>query len=106
MMAIGKNIQIFGPNNKPLRQLDFSSGNGAHQRNFLDAVKDHKNKLNAEIEIGHLSSSLCHLGNIVARTRRAAIFDPKTGRIVGDDEADKLIRRAYGPDHWAVPAGV
>ncbi len=103
MMAIGKNIQIFDRNNKPLRQLDFSSGNGAHQRNFLDAVKDHGKKLNAEIEIGHLSSSLCHLGNIVARIGRAIRFDPNTEQILGDDEAAELLNRKYRPDHWAVP---
>ncbi len=41
------------------------SGGGDHFGNFLDAVaqRDHA-VLNADIEEGHLSSALCHLGNI------------------------------------------
>lgn len=46
------------------------SGGGDHHHyaNFLDAVRsrDHK-ALNADIEEGHLSSALCHLGNISLR---------------------------------------
>jgi hypothetical protein len=45
------------------------SGNGNHFDNFIQAVRarDHK-ILNADIEEGHLSSALCHLGNISLRT--------------------------------------
>jgi predicted dehydrogenase len=39
-----------------------------HFRNWLDAVKSGKREdLNADIEEGHLSSALCHLGNISYR---------------------------------------
>ena len=34
-----------------------------HQRNFLDCIKD-KKRPNADIEEGHKSTRLCHLGNI------------------------------------------
>jgi predicted dehydrogenase len=51
----GKKIQDFG-------------GGGDHFRNFVDAVKSGKRTdLNAEIEEGHLSAALCHLGNIPYR---------------------------------------
>ena len=103
MMTIGRGIRIFGPNNKPVRQVKLSSGDGAHQRDFLDAIKDRTRRPNAEIQIGHLSSSLCHLGNIVARTGRAIRFDPKTERILGDEEAAALLGRKYRKDHWAAP---
>ena len=103
MMVIGRGIQVFGPNNKPLRREKLSSGDDAHQRNFLDAVKDRTRRPNAEIQIGHLSSSLCHLGNIVARSGRAIRFDPKTEQIPGDEEAARLLGRKYRQDHWAVP---
>ncbi|PHS03008.1 MAG: dehydrogenase [Blastopirellula sp.] len=40
-------------------------GGADHFQNFLDAVRSRdKNDLNADIEDGHLSSALCHLGNI------------------------------------------
>ena len=76
----------------------------AHPRNFLDCVKS-RNAPNAEIEIGHTSSTLCHLGNIVARANRSIKFDPASETITGDSEASKLLRREYRK-HWSVPKNV
>ena len=43
-------------------------GAGEHQQNFIDAVRSHKREdLNAEVRVGHVSSSLCHMGNISHR---------------------------------------
>jgi len=40
-------------------------GDGNHFQNFLDAVRSHNpSDLNAEILKGHISSALCHTGNI------------------------------------------
>ena len=103
MMVIGRSIRIFGPNNKLLREDPLSSDDAGHQRNFLDAIKDRTKKPNAEIQIGHLSASLCHLGNIVSRTGRAIRFDPKTEQILADEQAAGLLGRKYREGHWAVP---
>ncbi|MEX2185561.1 MAG: Gfo/Idh/MocA family oxidoreductase [Pirellulales bacterium] len=73
----------------------------AHIANFLDAIRGAE-KLNAEIELGHLSSSLCHLGNIATRLGRSLRFDPKAEQIVGDDEANRLVGRNYR-EHWGAP---
>lgn len=44
------------------------AGGGDHFANFLSAVRSRKHtELNADIEEGHLSSALCHLGNISYR---------------------------------------
>ena len=75
-----------------------------HHRNFLDCVKS-RQAPNAEVEIGHISTSLCHLGNIVARTGRNLAFDPATETISGDNEAAQLLKRPYRK-HWSVPKGV
>ncbi len=48
-----------------------------------------------DIEEGHLSASLCHLGNIAYRTGRTIQFDPATETIVGDPEASALLTRPY-----------
>jgi predicted dehydrogenase len=41
------------------------AGAGDHTRNFLNAVRNHdRSLLHADIEEGHLSSALCHLGNV------------------------------------------
>ncbi|MBN2182488.1 MAG: Gfo/Idh/MocA family oxidoreductase [Sedimentisphaerales bacterium] len=43
-------------------------GGGSHYQNFIDAVRSRKiEDLNADIEKGHISSALCHMGNISYR---------------------------------------
>ena len=51
--------------------------------------------LKAPIEDGHLSTTLCHLGNISYRLGRSVTFDGAAERFVGDEEADKLLSRKY-----------
>ena len=80
-----------------------ADADAGHPRNFIDCVKSRKAP-NAEIEIGHVSSTLCHLGNVVAKTGRALKYDGATEAIAGDAEANKLLGRAYRK-HWAVPKG-
>lgn len=75
----------------------------AHVENFLDCVMT-RQKPNCEIEEGHLSNTLCHLGNICARVGRNLAFEAKTESIVGDAEAQALTRRKYRP-HWGTPKG-
>lgn len=72
-----------------------------HARNFIDCVKS-RQKPNAEIEIGHISSLHSHLANIVIRSGRNLKFDAKTETIIGDAEANKLTGRQYRK-HWATP---
>jgi predicted dehydrogenase len=96
--------KLFGPRNEPREIAELPEDRqDAHQRNFLDAIRADES-LNAEIEVGHLSSTLCHLGNIVSRTGRAVRFDSSSEQIVGDEQANALTRRKYRKDHWAVPA--
>ncbi len=78
--------------------------NDAHHRNFVETIRSRKSP-NASIEIGHASTSLCHLGNIVARTGRNVRYDAQNEIVVADADANKLIRRDYR-QHWAVPKGV
>ncbi len=66
-----------------------------HFVNFLECVKSSGKRPNADIEEGHLSSTLAHLGNIVARTGRQLTWDGATETIRGDTEAGALLRRSY-----------
>ena len=61
-------------------------------------------KLTADALTGHLSTSLCHLGNIATRLGRSLTFHPETEQIIGDEEANTLVRRQYR-DHWGTPRG-
>jgi hypothetical protein len=52
---------------KPIKQFT-GGGDDMHYKNFTDAMRSRDyTKLNADIEQGHLSSALCHLGNISLR---------------------------------------
>jgi hypothetical protein len=76
-----------------------------HIQNFLDCIRS-GDRPTADIEIAHLTTSLCHLGNIATRVGRIVRFDPRTEQIADDPEAAKLLRREYRPGHWAAPKGV
>lgn len=65
-----------------------------HIANFLDCIKS-RNKPNADIEIGHLSTRLCHLGNIAHRVGRKLTFDAQTETFPNDSEANALLMREY-----------
>jgi predicted dehydrogenase len=75
-----------------------------HMRNFIECVISRK-RPNCDIEIGHISSALCHLGNIVHRTTRNVGFNPANESIPGDVEASGMLKRKYR-NHWATPKGV
>ncbi len=49
----------------------------------------------ADIEIGHRSATLCHLGNISIRLGRKIAWDPAREQIDGDDEASVMLSRPY-----------
>jgi predicted dehydrogenase len=72
-----------------------------HARNFIDCIRNRKAP-NAEIEIGHISTLHCHLGNIVARTGRPLKFDSRSETVIADEEAKRLLGREYR-QHWATP---
>jgi predicted dehydrogenase len=76
-----------------------------HHSNFLDCIRGGGTP-NADIEINHLSSSLCHFGNIAARLGRSLKIDPAKEEILGDAEASALLKRTYREGHWATPKGV
>jgi hypothetical protein len=65
-----------------------------HNQNFLDCVKSRKRPI-CDVEIGHRSATVCHLGNIVARLGRPVRWDPSAERIVGDDQAAAMLSRPY-----------
>ena len=66
----------------------------AHVTNFLDCLRS-RAKPNADIEIGHLSTRLCHLGNIAQRVGKKLTFDPAREAFKNATEADALLSREY-----------
>ena len=105
ILGKGKGWELFGPRNEPREKMSGRPDGGAHHRNFLECIKSGA-RPNADVEIGHLSAALCHLGNIATRIGRVLRFDPVAEKIDGDEDANALVRRQYREGHWAVPAGV
>ncbi|HME35654.1 MAG TPA: Gfo/Idh/MocA family oxidoreductase [Candidatus Sulfotelmatobacter sp.] len=68
-------------------------GGGDHFANFVDCVRSRKKEeLNAPIEEGHISCALVHLANASYRLGRSLRFDAATETVIGDDEANNLLR--------------
>jgi len=67
-----------------------------HFTNFIGCVRSGKwQNLNADILEGHLSTSLCHLGNIACRLKRTLHFNPSAEKFVNDSEADTYLTKMY-----------
>ena len=49
----------------------------------------------ADIEQGHISTASCILANMSMQLGRSLTWDPKTQKVVGDAEANRLLRRPY-----------
>ena len=68
---------------------------GDHFANFIECVRSRKKEnLNAPIEEGHISASLVHLANVSYRLGRSLRFDPEAQQVIGDEEANNLLRDA------------
>jgi hypothetical protein len=65
-----------------------------HHQNFLDCVRSRKKPI-ADVEIGHRSATVCHLGNIAIRLRRKVRWDPTKEQFVGDEQASAMLARPY-----------
>jgi predicted dehydrogenase len=85
--AAGKVVQEGEGNSAQTQQL--------HIRNFLDAVRSRdRASLNQEIRSGHISSVMCHAGNIAWRTGKKLRFDPLT-ETFDDAEANQYVGREH-----------
>jgi len=81
----------FAPDGKVLKKFE---GGASHFENFLGAVRSRKYQaLNADILEGHLSSALCHTGNISYRLGREMPADEILEKIHGEKEALETFER-------------
>lgn len=88
---------------KLVKQGSSDVGQQAHVRNFLDAVRSRKREnLNQEIYSGHVSSVMCHAGNIAWRTGKKLRFDAKA-ETFDDAEANQLVGRSEFREGFEIP---
>jgi predicted dehydrogenase len=64
-----------------------------HYQNFLDCIKSRKKPV-CDVEIGHRSATVCHLGNIAIRTGMKLTWDPVKEQFAEKD-ANKWLAKEY-----------
>ena len=67
---------------------------GSHTANFLECIKSRQQPV-ADVEIGRLSTTICHLGNISCRLGRDVRFDSKTETFGDDEAANARLTKEY-----------
>jgi predicted dehydrogenase len=76
------------------KEIQRFKGGGDHWGNFIKAVRSRKSSdLAADILEGHLSSALCHLGNISYRLGTSQPFNKKTEAFGDNKEAYEAFTR-------------
>lgn len=95
--------RAYDPKGNILVKGSSDNSGASHIQNFIDCVKSRK-KPNADLEtIGHISSLLCHAGNVSWRVGRKVILDPATEMFIGDEEANRFRTRPEYRKPWVLP---
>jgi predicted dehydrogenase len=74
------------------KQVNTTDATALHARNFIECVRS-RAKPAAEVEIGHRSTTVPHIGNIAYLTGRKLHWDAQKEEFNGDAEASRLLRR-------------
>ncbi len=73
-----------------------------HHANWLESIRNHRKPI-CDVEIGHRSATVCHLGNIALRTARRVQWDPVKEAIIGATaEQTAMVDRPYRMP-WRLP---
>jgi hypothetical protein len=97
LLMSNTNWKAYDGAGKLVKQAESSQGQiqQAHVRNFLDAVRSRKREdLTQELYSGHVSSAMCHMGNIAWRTGKKLACDPQT-ELFDDAAANGLRGREH-----------
>ncbi len=98
LMIVGRHgggWQVFTNDGKVMAQEHGRFPEDPHKANFINCIRSRELPY-ADIEEGHLSAVMVHMGNIAYRTgKRKLDFDSKTESFIGDDLANSLLKREY-----------
>jgi predicted dehydrogenase len=99
-----KGWRVEGLKESPARDPQkLSSLESAHQRNWLECMRTGA-RPNADIATGHVSTALCHIGNISQRVGRKLRWDgARESFPASDADANALLGRQYR-SQWELPA--
>jgi len=84
-----------GPEGFRTERVDIAGADATelHLKNFIDCVRTRQKPV-ADVEIGHRSTTVPHLGNIAFKTGHKIHWDAEREEIVGDREAAALLDRS------------
>ncbi len=85
----GGGYTIYDLSNKEVSKGTGPSGDEVHMADFVASIRGDR-RPHADVEEGHKSTLLCHLGNIAYRVGRKLECDPQNGHIKNDEEAMRL----------------
>jgi predicted dehydrogenase len=99
MMSIDRNGYEIRPEGQDVEDViraeaPVPDATALHARNFLDSVKSRSLPI-ADVEEGHKTALLCHLGNIATRMNRTIEWDQANETIRGDPEASQWLMKPY-----------
>jgi predicted dehydrogenase len=66
----------------------------AHMKDLLTNIQSRGTPV-ADIEQGYISTTACILANLSDKLNRSITWDHAAGKVVGDDEANRLLTRPY-----------
>ncbi|MGH9446124.1 MAG: Gfo/Idh/MocA family protein, partial [Terriglobia bacterium] len=82
-----------GEDQEPQPSVHAGNDEVAHFANFIDCVISRRREdLHAPIEEGYTSCVMLYLANASYRLGRTIYFNPDTQQVIGDEEADLLLR--------------
>lgn len=81
-------------NTEPRLEKHVAPAIRGHMKDLLNAMKTRSRPV-ADIEQGHISTACCILANLSLELGRTLNWDAKAGKVVGDEEANRRLRRAY-----------
>jgi predicted dehydrogenase len=74
----------------------------SHQADFVAAIRGGTRPV-ADMEEAYRTVALVHLGNLAVELGRSLQLEAGGDRVVGDDEATRLLGGTYRDGHWAAP---
>jgi len=86
--------EIYPEPNRPLerKQMNTTDATKLHAANFIDCVRS-RNQPAADVETGHRSTTVAHLGNIAFKIGKKLAWNAETEEFQDDGGASKLLAR-------------
>jgi predicted dehydrogenase len=86
--------EIYPEPNRPIerKQMNTTDATKLHAANFIDCVRS-RNQPAADVETGHRSTTVAHLGNIAFKTGKKLSWNAETEEFQDDGGASKLLAR-------------